>query len=55
MKKTLFYFAVMCGFALIVFINVLKPLDWFVMIFSVLIVLKLYSLYYIVKDIDIIG
>lgn len=50
MKKTLFYFTVICGITLIVLINVLKPLDWFVMTFSVLIVLKLYGMYYIVKD-----
>lgn len=50
MKKLLFYFTVLCGLTLIVFINVLKPLDWFVMTFSVLIILKLYSLYYMVKD-----
>ena len=50
MKKLLFYFAVMCGITLTVLINALKPLDWFVMTFSVLILLKLYSLYYMVKD-----
>lgn len=50
MKKTLFYFAVMCGLTLIVLTNVLKPLDWFVITFSVLVLLKLYAMYYIIKD-----
>lgn len=50
MKKILFYFTVLCGLILIILINVLKPLDWFVITFSVLVVLKLYGMYYIVKD-----